>query len=87
MVAFTTMLIIGTKVFFWGSELTAELMRCGTCGKRCTVYSKEGNAIHHAIFHYSNHPNQRDDARCGMPAVQDAIQEVVADENLLFVLT
>jgi len=26
------MLIIGTKVFFWGSEQGAELMRCGTCG-------------------------------------------------------
>ena len=26
------MLIIGTKVFFWGSGQTAQLMRCGTCG-------------------------------------------------------
>jgi Zn ribbon nucleic-acid-binding protein len=28
----SNVLIIGTKVFFWGSERAAELMRCGTCG-------------------------------------------------------
>jgi len=36
------MLIIGTKVFFWGSELTAELMRCGTCGNVAQFIQKTG---------------------------------------------
>jgi Zn ribbon nucleic-acid-binding protein len=26
------MLIVGIKVFFWGSESMPEIMRCGTCG-------------------------------------------------------
>lgn len=42
MVAFSGMLIIGTKVFFWGSELTAELMRCGTCGNAAQFIQKTG---------------------------------------------
>ena len=36
------MLIIGTKVFFWGSELTSELMRCGTCGNQAQFIRKTG---------------------------------------------
>jgi hypothetical protein len=36
------MLIIGTKVFFWGSEVTAALMRCGTCGNAAQFLRKKG---------------------------------------------
>ena len=36
------MLIIGTKVFFWGSERAAELMRCGTCGFAGNFILKKG---------------------------------------------
>jgi hypothetical protein len=36
------MLIIGTKVFFWGSELTPEIMRCGTCGMQAHFITKTG---------------------------------------------
>ena len=36
------MLIIGTKVFFWGSELANELMRCGTCGMTAQFIKKTG---------------------------------------------
>lgn len=36
------MLIIGTKVFFWGSEQAAELMRCGTCGFAGQLIRKTG---------------------------------------------
>jgi hypothetical protein len=35
-------LIIGTKVFFWGSELTPEIMRCGTCGNTAHFLMKKG---------------------------------------------
>jgi len=36
------MLIIGTKVFFWGSERAPELMRCGTCGFAGNFILKKG---------------------------------------------
>ena len=36
------MLIIGTRVFFWGSEMTSELMRCGTCGAAAQFRRKKG---------------------------------------------
>ena len=36
------MLIIGTKVFFWGSETTAEMLRCGTCGTLAQFIQKTG---------------------------------------------
>jgi hypothetical protein len=36
------MLIIGTKIFFWGSETTPELMRCGTCGTLAQFIQKTG---------------------------------------------
>jgi hypothetical protein len=36
------MLIIGTKVFFWGSGLTTELMRCGICGTQAQFIQKTG---------------------------------------------
>jgi hypothetical protein len=36
------MLIIGTKIFFWGSETTTELMRCGTCGTQAQFIQKTG---------------------------------------------
>ncbi len=36
------MLIIGIKVFFWGSELMAESLRCGTCGNVAQFIRKTG---------------------------------------------
>ena len=36
------MLIIGTKVFFWGSELTPAPLRCGTCGTQSQFLQKTG---------------------------------------------
>jgi hypothetical protein len=36
------LLIIGTKIFFWGSEATAEMMRCGTCGTLAHFIKKTG---------------------------------------------
>jgi hypothetical protein len=36
------MLIIGTKVFFWGSELMQESLRCGTCGVVSQFIRKTG---------------------------------------------
>jgi hypothetical protein len=36
------MLIIGTKVFFWGAELTPEMMHCGTCGTQAQFLLKTG---------------------------------------------
>lgn len=36
------MLIIGTRVFFWGSELMAETLRCGQCGMMGQFIRKTG---------------------------------------------
>jgi hypothetical protein len=36
------MLIIGIRLFFWGSELSSELMRCGTCGNVAQFWKKTG---------------------------------------------
>jgi hypothetical protein len=36
------MLIIGTKIFFWGSETSTELMRCGTCGTQAQFIQRTG---------------------------------------------
>jgi hypothetical protein len=36
------MLIIGIRLFFWGSELTSELMRCGKCGTVAQFLKKKG---------------------------------------------
>jgi hypothetical protein len=36
------MLIIGTKVFFWGSDRAAGLMRCATCGFAGNFILKKG---------------------------------------------
>jgi len=36
------MLIIGTRLFVWGSELTTELMRCGACGNAAQFIRKKG---------------------------------------------
>jgi len=36
------MLIIGIRLFFWGSELTSELMRCGQCGNVAHFLKKTG---------------------------------------------
>jgi hypothetical protein len=35
-------LIIGVKYFTWGSEPTAEPMRCGTCGLVAPFIKKKG---------------------------------------------
>jgi len=36
------MLIIGTRVFFWGSDMTSEVWRCGTCGNAGPFRRKKG---------------------------------------------
>ena len=36
------MLIIGTRFFTWGSEMTAELWRCSKCGHAGPFKSKKG---------------------------------------------
>jgi len=36
------MLIIGTKVLFWGSELTPQFLHCGTCGTQAQFIQKTG---------------------------------------------
>lgn len=36
------MLIIGTRFFTWGSEMTAQLWRCGKCGHAGPFKSKKG---------------------------------------------
>jgi PHP family Zn ribbon phosphoesterase len=36
------MLIIGIRVFFWGSELTAQPMRCAKCGYAGPFSLKKG---------------------------------------------
>lgn len=36
------MIIIGTRLFFWGSALTAQAMRCGKCGYAGAFLLKKG---------------------------------------------
>ncbi|HYF64336.1 MAG TPA: hypothetical protein VD886_16050 [Herpetosiphonaceae bacterium] len=36
------MIIIGTKFFVWGSQLTAQAMRCGQCGTYAPFIMKKG---------------------------------------------
>jgi len=36
------MLIIGIRLFFWGSEMTSELMRCAKCGNVAHFLKKKG---------------------------------------------
>ena len=36
------MLIIGTRFFTWGSEMTAQPWRCGKCGHAGPFISKKG---------------------------------------------
>jgi len=36
------MLIIGIRLFFWGSELTTQPMRCGKCGYAGPFSLKKG---------------------------------------------
>ena len=36
------MLIIGTRFFTWGSEMTAQPWRCGRCGHAGPFTSKKG---------------------------------------------
>lgn len=36
------MIIIGTKFFKWGSELTANKMKCGECGMVAQFVMKQG---------------------------------------------
>jgi len=36
------MIIIGTKFFKWGSELTADNMKCGECGTVAQFVMKQG---------------------------------------------
>lgn len=36
------MFIIGTRFFTWGSDRTAEMMHCGTCGATTQFIRKSG---------------------------------------------